>query len=72
MSLTCITAMMLVTALYPRPVGCVDPTNSAPKRSLTNSAPNQNTGTNNSHQIAKDVVARAATVIGSLATRLIN
>ena len=52
--------------------GCVESTNSTPMRSQTNLTPSLNTGTNNSQRIAKDVVARAAAVIGSIATRLID
>jgi hypothetical protein len=52
--------------------GCLELTNWTPQRSQTNSTPSLNRGTNNSQQRAKDVVARAAAAIGSLATRLIN
>ncbi len=53
--------------------GCVHPTNSTPKQSPTHSTPSQNTTrTINNHRFATDVVARAAAVIGTLATRLIN
>jgi hypothetical protein len=53
--------------------GCVKPTNSTPKQSLTHSTTSQNiTRASNSHQFATDVVARAVAVIGTLATRLIN
>jgi hypothetical protein len=51
----------------------VHPTNSAPKQSPTHSTPSQNTTrTINIHRFATDVVARAAAIMGTLATRLIN
>jgi hypothetical protein len=51
---------------------CVQPTNSTPSQSPTNSTPKLNTRANDGQQISQQVMARAAAVIGTMVYSLIN
>jgi hypothetical protein len=55
--------------------GCVDPSPESsrdPSHEPTNSTPKQNATAGNNQRIAKSAIARAVSVIGKVALRLIN